>query len=845
MSSVERKSRKGEGPPQMPPHLSLGELLGAGGMGEVYAADHAEMGPVVVKLMHAHLDDRNRERLRLEAEVLGKLRSPHVVRVLDWGVAEERPFLVMERLRGESLAERLERGPLGTRQTLQEMIPACQGIAEAHSEGIIHRDLKPANILVKRDGQPKVLDFGVARATNADLEFSTRHTGVGELVGTLAYMSPEQVQADPSLLDTRSDVYALGVLAYEALTGKHPFDLQRIGIHEAARVIVEDEPTSLGWANREFRGDLETIVHKAIAKEKDRRYSSAEELASDLRRFLADEPITARPATRVYQLRKFARRNRGLVTSALLLFVALLTGTTVSTVLYFQVEGQRQEAVEATELAHERLLEVGAARDAEAVQLDRARKAEQLAREESERSRREALTAQRVADFLEEIFVVPDPEGQRGATITALEILEAGSERIDAALADEPEVHARLVALLGRVYSKLGLFDIARRHLTDAAEAYRGMGADESAELATVLFQLGEVYHYREELLICGDYYRDALAIQRKTLGDRHPDTADTLDLMGRLARSLGDTEKAEALCEEAHDIRLELFGERSTEVAESLQSLALVAYGQGNMTLAKERFEQALDTHLSKGDDAHPNIAQIQHSLGMLALGAGNLEEAEDMALASLDASRRIWGEDSGFQAHGYLLLGRIARQRGLREEAKGFLQEALDILGPRDGRRPFALNDYALLLEELGEGERAESLYLETLELYESRLGRDHNHVAVTMSNLGMLMKDRGDYDAATGWLEEAISIQRELYAGKHASLALSLHNLGLVGLDRGDWAAADESFEACLVIRTELFGAGHALTRQALDSLLVSAERQGDAHKAAAIRERQRAE
>lgn len=328
---------------------TLIEEIGQGGMGVVYLAEQEHpRRKVALKLIQPGRTSASLlRRFEHEAEVLGRLQHPGIAQIYEAGTADTghgpQPYFAMEFIEGRSLARYAEEQQLGTRARLELLARICDAVHHAHQKGIIHRDLKPGNILVTADGQPKVLDFGVARATDADLQTATLQTDIGQFIGTVPYMSPEQVSGDPAELDTRSDVYALGVIAYELLAGTPPYDLRQKMIHEAVRIIREETPAPLSSLNRVLRGDVETIVGKALEKEKERRYASANDLASDIRRYLADEPIVARPPSTVYQLRKFAKRNRVATVAAAAVFVTLISTTLISTYAYWQASSALEE----------------------------------------------------------------------------------------------------------------------------------------------------------------------------------------------------------------------------------------------------------------------------------------------------------------------------------------------------------------------------------------------------------------------------------------------------------------------------------------------------------------------
>jgi WD40 repeat protein/predicted Ser/Thr protein kinase len=369
-------------------------VLGEGGMGTVYEAEQDNpRRTVALKVMRAGLtSDFLVKRFTREAQILGRLHHPGIAQIYEAGLAEDgRPFFAMEFLRGLPLGEYARLRGLTVPARLELLARVCDAVQHAHDQGVIHRDLKPANILVDETGQPKVLDFGVARATDADLHTTTARTQAGQLLGTLGYMSPEQVAGDPDALDRRSDVYTLGVILFQLLANRPPYDLEQLPLPEAARVIREQEPSRLGSVNAGCRGDVETIVAKALEKDPARRYPSAGELAADIRRHLHHEPIRARPPSALYQLRKFARRHKALVAAVLGIGLALVAGTVVS-VLYAVRAGHN--AREADENAH------------------RARENERQARYQTYKARLAAagaaLSAHDVADAARQLEAAPE-----------------------------------------------------------------------------------------------------------------------------------------------------------------------------------------------------------------------------------------------------------------------------------------------------------------------------------------------------------------------------------------------------------------------------------------------------
>ena len=325
-------------------------VIGEGGMGTTYEAVQATpRRRVAVKVVRAsRFSEQALRRFEYEGQMLARLQHPGIAQIYEAGMwtdeeGNERPFMAMEFVEGCSLSEYVKRNDLGSDACLRLFQKICEAVHYSHQRGVIHRDLKPDNILIRKDGQPKVIDFGVARATDSDLNFVTQQTNMGQLIGTLQYMSPEQVEYDTTDLDTRSDVYALGVILYEMLCGALPYDLKERALHEAVRVICEDQPEHPSTFHRYLRGDVETITLKALEKNRNRRYGSAEDLSSDIRRYLENDPIEARPPSLGYRLSKFSRKHKGAAISAAALAIAITVGGVVSAMGWSEASRQRAQ----------------------------------------------------------------------------------------------------------------------------------------------------------------------------------------------------------------------------------------------------------------------------------------------------------------------------------------------------------------------------------------------------------------------------------------------------------------------------------------------------------------------
>jgi thiol-disulfide isomerase/thioredoxin len=494
-------------------------------MGTVYkAVQESPRRTVAVKVMRTGLSGAEElRRFEFEAQLLGRLRHPGIAQIYEAGTHCEGgssvPFFAMEYIpNAKNIIEYPATKKLGTRERLRLFARVCEAVHHGHQRGIIHRDLKPGNILIDSSGNPRVIDFGVARATDSDMALTQHQTDVGQLVGTVQYMSPEQCEADPLDIDTRSDVYALGVVLYELLCGQLPYDLSRVPIFEATRVIREEVPPRPSKLSPKLRGDLETIVLKALEKDRDRRYQSAAEMGQDVQRYLAGDAISARPASSIYQLRVLARRHRGFLIAAAAVLVVLAAGGIVSSTLYFR---SRNYQIQTYELE---------------------------------------AKAQGAQNYLQDIM---DSIGDMwGDTVPVSALLETFGESLEERFAGQPEVEAEVRHALAQEYSFLTMFRagaearefaaLAEEHSSRALRLQRELYGEDDPRTLEMIEETADLLDDGFDLHRAEALRREALRIREES-GDG--DATDVMRARRSLAQVLADEgrlEEADALNSDA-----------------------------------------------------------------------------------------------------------------------------------------------------------------------------------------------------------------------------------------------------------------------------------------------------
>ena len=780
-------------------------LLGEGGMGAVYEAEQDQpRRRVALKVIKSGWADRELlRRFELESQTLGRLHHPGIAQIYEAGAAEtsfgSQPFFAMEIIHGKPLIEYAEAKHLNTRQRLALMIQICEAVEHAHQRGIIHRDLKPGNILMEENGQPKILDFGLARVTDGDMQ-ATRQTDMGQLLGTLAYMSPEQVTADPLALDTRSDVYALGVILYELLAGRLPYELSR-HVYEVVRTIQQVDPKPLSSINRAYRGDIETIAAKALEKDKTRRYGSAAELAADIRRYLEDRPIAAKPASTSYQLRKFARRNKVLVTGTFAVFLTLIVGVVVST----------WQAV-------------------------RARRAEV-------RAQAETATAQAVVDFLQNDLLAQasankqaGPKTKPDPDLKIRTALDRAAERIEGKFAKQPEVEAEIRQTIGQTYYDLGLYPEGRKQLEQALTLRRRVLGPDNPKTIETMLSLGltallqDKYAEAEEIdnraleisrrvlgpenpvtLKCTSAVvnlylaqhkaaqtealaKQALEISRRVLGPEHP---DTLYAAGNLAASYagqGKYAQDAALLAPVLEISRRVLGPEHPETLNYMRGLSYAYLMQGKEALADEMDQQLLQILRRDLGPEHPATLTALYNVTAGDLREGKNAEAEELARDALEIKRRIFGPEDRRTLNSMRQLAEAYQGQGRYAEAEELDAKVLEIgrrlQGPED-RTLDTMDDLADVYRLEGKYAQAEALYSQTLDIQRRVLGADNPATFSAGEQMAITLSYDKQFARAEALMQEII--QKASRSGEPAVLSGAWYNFACAAAVAGHTNAA----------------------------------------------------
>jgi non-specific serine/threonine protein kinase/serine/threonine-protein kinase len=749
-------------PQQIGPYRLL-EKLGEGGMGEVWLAEQTEpvKRRVALKVIKQGMDTKQVvARFEAERQALAMMDHPAVAKVFDAGATPEgRPYFAMEHVHGVPITEFCDRHKLSNRERLELFIQVCEGVQHAHQKAIIHRDLKPTNVLVAtQDGKriPKIIDFGVAKATAQKLTEKTVYTQMGVLIGTPEYMSPEQAEMTGEDVDTRTDVYSLGVILYELLVGALPFDpkeLRSAGFEGLRKKIREEEPprpstrlstladqstesaklrrVDLPTLQRQLRGDLDWITMKALEKDRSRRYGSPRDLAADVERHLSHQAVLASPPSAAYRAQKFVRRHRFGVAVSTVAVVALVGFAVTMGVLARRIAREREQVVSAkNDLERVVDFQAGMLSDLDVEQvgrrlLDDLR--ERVAEDSRKRGEAEAEINARLTAFDENL-------GRLNATNVALrlideEILARAGQMIDERISEQPLVTATLQQKISDTYRELGLYERARPH--------------------------GE----------------SALATRRKLLGDDHPLTLASINDMGNLLWLHGEYEEGEQYVSEALEGRRRLLGDDHPDTLASVNLIGGLLYYQGKIQEAVPYVREALEGKRRALGNDHPETLNSIHNIGVILLDFQDKhEEAEAYLREALEGKRRVLGHDHPDTLWSVALMGWLLRERGELEESEPYCREALEgfrrVLGDHHHATLNATRIMGVLLLAQERFEEAEALLAPAVDAARHVLSRENVVTRALILRHGAALAALGRHAEAEAELREAYEISLPTY-------------------------------------------------------------------------------
>ena len=722
--------------------------IGRGGMGAVYRARRADEHfekLAAIKLIKRGFDtDDIVRRFRHERQILAALDHPNITRLLDGGATDDGlPYLVMDYVEGLPLTRYCEENHLSVHDRLNLFLQICSAVVYAHQNLIIHRDIKPSNILVTADGVPKLLDFGIAKLTTPDSpQTLERHS---TQMMTPEYASPEQILGHP--VTTATDIFSLGVVLYELLTGHKPFRIKSNNPLEISKAITNSAPVKPSsvvtqgrkfgerqWAvSVELRGDLDNIILMAIRKEPDRRYSSVEQFAADINRYLNGLPVAARQDTFGYRASKFVQRNKAAVAAGAGIFAALVGGLAAT---------KRQANI----------------------------------------ARRQRDKAEEINQFLQKMLASPNPRSV-GKDVKVIEVLGMAAESLETDFPEQPEIAADLETTLGLTYLSLGQLESAERHLESALEKRLELFPRKSKEVARSLLNYGKLLVEKSDFARAEPLYMEALRTLRRIVGNNNLEVADVLESLGYLTGLEARYEESMRFYEEVLAIRREVLGENHPDVARTMGKLGNVLTVLDRRRIAEPLHRQSLKILRKLHGRGHPDIAStIFNLVGTIYLEKP--EEAEALCLESVAMCREILGEEHADTIWALYNLGWVLIHREKYLDAERSLREALAQRGANLPDEHIAVASCLLLLGRalMGQGAflQAKSAFEECLALRRKTLPAGHWQLATTSSFLGECLANLGEVATGEKMLLENYEIIKEKLGGNHQQTRQALERL-----------------------------------------------------------------
>jgi non-specific serine/threonine protein kinase/serine/threonine-protein kinase len=753
------------------------QLIGEGGMGQVWLAEQQQpvQRRVAIKLIKVGMDTREVvARFESERQALALMDHPAIAKVFDAGSTPEgRPYFVMEYVDGQPITDYCDIHRLSMRQRMELFVQVCDGVQHAHQKAIIHRDLKPSNILVTEvDGRPapRIIDFGVAKATSQPMDAPTIFTQVGAPIGTIGYMSPEQAGSGGEDIDTRTDVYSLGVVLYELLVGALPLDLKKLATDEALRrlreqdaprpstrlrsltgesaVNAQNRSADLSTLTRQLRGDPDAIALKALEKDRRRRYASPSELAADIERYLRDEPVLAHVPSRAYRARKYIRRHRvgvGIAAAMLLLLVGFAV--------------------------------------AQAVELRAIRK---------ERDRADRITA-----FMTDMFKVSDPSAARGNDIRVREVLDKASTQIVNGLAKDPEDQARLMQVMGDVYRNLGLFpqaeSLLRRALAIEDTGSSADTADTLKSMDSLAWVLEEESRYADAEKVA----RDEVARRTRVFGVEDRGTIDAIRQLAFILVQEGLYAQAEPLSRQAVEIARRKYGPLDSTTTAAEQTLAINLSYSGKQEESEKYFREVLQADRAAYGPDDLKTLRAEGNLAAVLLHETKYAEAEPFFREVVAKLEHVLGPDhpTTLLQKGNLALALLDEER--LPEAEKMFRETLEAktrkLGPEHRSTLVTAGNLADVLRKEKKYAEAEQLDRQTYAIEQRTLGKDHTDTLMSETVLGMILSGEGHYPEAEKVLKDTYDNLLRVVGKNHEYTAQAAYHLAMLYAAEGRKAQA----------------------------------------------------